>query len=83
MEEGNKPATPPSGLFGEFRYTIAPLSTGAENINAIALKTALAAIDQPLSGTVRADRLHLVEQRHNGANIMFTPIAEVLLGAAA
>ncbi|MFJ3926328.1 2'-5' RNA ligase family protein [Streptomyces sp. NPDC090022] len=57
-------------------------STGAEELNAATLKTALASIDQPLSGTVLADRLHLVEQWHDGGRIMWTPVAVVPLGEA-
>lgn len=54
-------------------------SKGAENIEAASLKTALASIDGPLTGTVLADRLHLVEQWHDGEQITWQPIAEVLL----
>ncbi|KIF05635.1 hypothetical protein PL81_11790 [Streptomyces sp. RSD-27] len=57
-------------------------STGAEHLNAVTLKTALAEIGQPLSGTLLADRLHLVEQWHDGERIMWNPIAEVPLGTA-
>ncbi|MEU6406201.1 2'-5' RNA ligase family protein [Streptomyces sp. NPDC046985] len=57
-------------------------STGAEALNAVTLKTALASIDQPLSGNVLANRLHLVEQWHDGGRIVWTPIAEVPLGGA-
>ncbi|MEU3408911.1 2'-5' RNA ligase family protein [Streptomyces sp. NPDC006670] len=58
-------------------------SAGAENLAAVTLKTALASIGEPLAGTVLADRLHLVEQWHDGEHITWTPIAEVPLGAAA
>lgn len=59
--------------------SLAYTSDGAENIEAVSLKMALASIDRPLSGTVLADRLHLVEQWHDGAQIMWQPIAEVPL----
>ncbi|MFE0661162.1 2'-5' RNA ligase family protein, partial [Streptomyces sp. NPDC058876] len=57
-------------------------STGAEDLNAVTLKTALASIDRPVCGTVLADRLHLVEQWHDGERIMWNPVAEVPLGGA-
>nr|WSX54098.1 hypothetical protein OG409_37405 [Streptomyces sp. NBC_00974] len=64
MAPAGTPAAPPGGgvyqKAGPSRYphvSLGSTSTGAENINSVALKTALAAIDQPLSGTVRADRL--------------------------
>ncbi|MFG3532703.1 hypothetical protein ACGF8B_39230 [Streptomyces sp. NPDC047917] len=51
-------------------------------VDAVTLKAALADIEQPLSGTVLVDRLHLVEQRHDGAHIMWDPVAEVRTPAA-
>ncbi|QHC23456.1 hypothetical protein [Streptomyces sp. GS7] len=59
--------------------SLAYTTSGAEDIDATDLKAALAAIGQPLSGTVLMDRLHLVEQWHDGARITWTPIAEVAL----
>ncbi|MFI5752938.1 2'-5' RNA ligase family protein [Streptomyces sp. NPDC051644] len=59
--------------------SLAYTSDGAENVEAVSLKAALASIDRPLSGTVLADRLHLVEQWHDGAQIMWQSIAEVHL----
>ncbi|WP_374777136.1 2'-5' RNA ligase family protein [Streptomyces sp. NBC_01310] len=63
--------------------SLAYASDGAEGVEAVSLKAALAAIDSPLSGTVLADRLHLVEQWHDGAQIMWEPIAEVPLSGVA
>ncbi|MFJ5725936.1 hypothetical protein [Streptomyces sp. NPDC093149] len=54
-------------------------SNGAEDVDAVTLRAALSAIEQPLSGTVLVDRLHLVEQWHDGAHIMWNPIAQVPL----
>lgn len=59
--------------------SLAYASRGAEDVDAVAIRTALSAISQPLSGTVFVDRLHLVEQWHNGAHITFSPIAQVPL----
>ncbi|MGW2089079.1 2'-5' RNA ligase family protein [Streptomyces sp. NPDC001880] len=59
--------------------SLAYTSDGAEDVDAVTLRAALADIEQPLSGTVFADRIHLVEQWHDGAHIMWDPIAEVLL----
>lgn len=59
--------------------SLAYASDGAEAIDAVSLKAALAAIAQPLSGTVVVDRLHLVEQWHDGAHIRWNPIAAVPL----
>ncbi|MFJ5635332.1 2'-5' RNA ligase family protein [Streptomyces goshikiensis] len=69
---------------GPSRYphlSVAYTTAGAEHVDPIGLKAALADIDRPLSATVEADRIHLVEQWHDGERILFTPIAEVLLGA--
>ncbi|MEV0505274.1 hypothetical protein AB0I84_47930 [Streptomyces spectabilis] len=52
---------------------------GSDDVSAADLRAALAAIEQPLSGTVYVDRLHLVEQWHDGAAITWNPIAEVPL----
>ncbi|MFF2189362.1 2'-5' RNA ligase family protein [Streptomyces sp. NPDC058155] len=57
--------------------SLAYASQGAEGVAAVAIRTALSAISQPLSGTVFVDRLHLVEQWHDGAHIMWNPIAQV------
>ncbi|WP_405196275.1 2'-5' RNA ligase family protein [Streptomyces anulatus] len=59
--------------------SVAYTSNGAENLEAAGLKSELAAIDGPLSGTVFADRLHLVEQWHDGRHIMWEPLAVVPL----
>ncbi|WP_200261516.1 hypothetical protein [Streptomyces sp. HSG2] len=59
--------------------SLAYASDGAQQVDAVPLRAALAAIEQPLSGTVVVDRLHLVEQWHDGAHIMWRPIAEVPL----
>lgn len=59
--------------------SLAYAAEGAEDVDAVALKAALAAIEQPVSGTVLVDRLHLVEQWHDGAHITWRPIAEVPL----
>ncbi|MFE4263298.1 2'-5' RNA ligase family protein [Streptomyces sp. NPDC056883] len=63
--------------------SLAYTSEGSDSIESGSLKAALAALDGPLSGTVLADRLHLVEQWHDGTQILWEPIAEVPLGAAA
>ncbi|MEV7715554.1 2'-5' RNA ligase family protein [Streptomyces sp. NPDC088270] len=60
--------------------SLAYTSHGAEDVDAVTLRAALADIDQPLSGTVRVDRLHLVEQWHDGAHITWRLAAEVPLG---
>ncbi|MFE7402967.1 2'-5' RNA ligase family protein [Streptomyces sp. NPDC057557] len=57
--------------------SLAYASDGAEDVDAVTLRAALAAIEQPLSGPVLVDRLHLVEQWHDGAHIMWNPIARV------
>ncbi|MEV6131918.1 2'-5' RNA ligase family protein [Streptomyces violaceusniger] len=59
--------------------SIAYTSDGAEDVDAVTLKAALADIEQPISGTVVVDRLHLVEQWHDGAHITWRSIAEVPL----
>ncbi|WP_329595869.1 2'-5' RNA ligase family protein (plasmid) [Streptomyces sp. NBC_01362] len=59
--------------------SLAYTTDGAEDVDAVTLKAALADIEQPLSGTVFADRLHLVEQWHDGRHIMWEPVATVLL----
>lgn len=55
---------------------------GAEAVDEVTLKATLASIAHPLSGTVVADRLHLVEQWHDGAHIKWSPIAVVPLAGA-
>ncbi|MCY0929457.1 hypothetical protein OTB20_25305 [Streptomyces sp. H27-H1] len=59
--------------------SVAYTSEGAESIEAVSLKAELAAINRTLSGTVHVDRLHLVEQWHDGAKIMWHPVAAVPL----
>ncbi|MEU7148698.1 2'-5' RNA ligase family protein [Streptomyces sp. NPDC045456] len=59
--------------------SVAYAADGAEDIEAVTLKAALAAIEQPLSTAVAVNRLHLVEQWHDGAHIMWNPIAQVPL----
>ncbi len=63
--------------------SVAYTAEGSEDVDAVTLRAALADIEQPLSGTVRADRIHLVEQWHDGAHITWNPIAEVPLGVPA
>ncbi|WP_413751727.1 2'-5' RNA ligase family protein (plasmid) [Streptomyces sp. R-74717] len=63
--------------------SLAYASEGADDVDAVALRAALAAIAHPLSGTVLVDRIHLVEQWHDGAHITWHPIAEVPLGVSA
>ncbi|MFJ5733949.1 2'-5' RNA ligase family protein [Streptomyces microflavus] len=60
--------------------SVAYTSDGAECLEAAGLKAELAAIDGPLSATVFADRLHLVEQWHDGRHITWEPVAVVPLG---
>lgn len=62
--------------------SLAYTSDGAQDVDAVALRAALASIEEPLSATVIVDRLHLVEQWHDGAYIRFEPIAEVPLAHA-
>ncbi|WP_189308325.1 2'-5' RNA ligase family protein [Streptomyces albospinus] len=58
--------------------SLAYTSSDAQDINATDLKVELAALEKPLSGTVLADRVHLVEQWHDGdGRITWNPIAEV------
>ncbi|MFI8326992.1 2'-5' RNA ligase family protein [Streptomyces sp. NPDC085529] len=67
---------------GPSRYphmSTAYTTAGAKHVDPVSLKAALADIDRPLSATVLADRIHLVEQRHDGAHIRREPIAEVPL----
>lgn len=63
--------------------SVAYTADGAEDISAVTLKAALADIEHPVSTTVVADRLHLVEQWHDGAHITWNPIAEVSLAGVA
>ncbi|MFJ4858685.1 2'-5' RNA ligase family protein [Streptomyces sp. NPDC088730] len=62
--------------------SLAYTSDGAQDVDAVTLRAALAAIEEPLSATVAVDRLHLVEQWHDGAHIRWEPIAEVRLAQA-
>lgn len=59
--------------------SLAYTTEGAEAINRVDLRAALAAIEGPLSGTVYVDRLHLVEQWHDGQHITWEPVAQVPL----
>lgn len=59
--------------------SLAYAADGAQDVDSVALRTALAAIEGPLSATVVVDRLHLVEQWHDGARIRWEPLAEVPL----
>ncbi|MET9656779.1 hypothetical protein [Streptomyces sp. NPDC006510] len=59
--------------------SLAYTSDGAEDVDAVTLKAGLADIEQPLSGAVLADRIHLVEQWHDGRHIMWEPVATVPL----
>lgn len=63
--------------------SIAYTSDGAADVNRVDLRATLASIEGPLSGTVCVDRLHLVEQWHDGAHLMWHPIAEVPLAGVA
>ncbi|MGW2304983.1 2'-5' RNA ligase family protein [Streptomyces sp. NPDC001809] len=70
---------------GPSRYphmSTAYTTAGAEHVDSVTLKADLAGIDRPLSATVLADRIHLVEQWHDGTHIRWTPIAEVPLAGA-
>ncbi|WP_431984151.1 2'-5' RNA ligase family protein [Streptomyces qinglanensis] len=62
--------------------SVAYTADGAESLETAGLKAELAAIDGPLSGTVLADRLHLVEQWHDGRHIMWQTVAVVPLEGA-
>ncbi|MFE7427573.1 hypothetical protein [Streptomyces sp. NPDC057545] len=55
--------------------SVAYVSAGAADVTAVTLKAAPADIEHPLSGTVVADRLHLVEQWHVGTHAMWNPRA--------
>ncbi|MFB7532024.1 2'-5' RNA ligase family protein [Streptomyces sp. NPDC056178] len=61
-------------------YTKSP---GSEAIDPVGLRAALASIEVRLSHTVRADRIHLVEQWHDGATIKWEPIASIPLKGSA
>lgn len=63
--------------------SIAYTGKGSETINPVGLREALASIEEPLSHTVRADRIHLVEQWHDGATIKWEPIASIPLKGSA
>ncbi|MFB6814463.1 2'-5' RNA ligase family protein [Streptomyces sp. NPDC056347] len=63
--------------------SIAYTGPGSETINPVDLREALASIEEPLSHTVRADRIHLVEQWHDGATIKWEPIASIPLKGSA
>lgn len=63
--------------------SIAYTSQGSETLNPAELRAALAGIEAPLSHTVRADRIHLVEQWHDGATIKWDPIASIPLTGSA
>jgi hypothetical protein len=52
------------------RMVLPHSSACAENSKAVSLKASLASIVRPLPGTVLADRHHLVEQRHDGGQVM-------------
>lgn len=75
------------GRGGEFRaapsryphISVAYTTAGAEHLDAVGLRAALAAVAGPLSQTVHVDRLHLVEQWHDGATITWRPLAEIPL----
>lgn len=70
---------------GVSRYphiSVAYTTDGAQTISAVDLKSELAAVEGPVSSTVHVDRVHLVEQEHDGASITWRPIAEVKLGTA-
>lgn len=51
----------------------------AEKIDVMALKAQLSDIQGPQTTDVYVDRLHLVAQHHDGANITWQPLAEVPL----
>ncbi|MFE2936564.1 hypothetical protein [Streptomyces sp. NPDC059278] len=63
--------------------SIAYTGPGSETINPVGLREALASIEAPLSHTVRADRIHIVEQWHDGATIKWEPIASIALKGSA
>ncbi|MFD4861612.1 2'-5' RNA ligase family protein [Streptomyces atratus] len=63
--------------------SIAYAGEGSETINPVDLRAALAGIEEPLSHTVRADHIHLVEQWHDGATIKWEPIASIPLKGSA
>ncbi|MFE5853424.1 2'-5' RNA ligase family protein [Streptomyces sp. NPDC056500] len=77
MTRTDVPFTPAPSRYPHM--SLAYTSCGAEAIEAVTLKTALAAIASPLSGTVHVDRIHLVEQWHDGKHIAWESIAEILL----
>ncbi|MFJ4276110.1 2'-5' RNA ligase family protein [Streptomyces coelicoflavus] len=59
--------------------SVAYTTAGAEDVDAVAVRASLADVAGPLSAPVYVDRLHLVEQWHDGARITWEPLAEVLL----
>ncbi|MFJ5850436.1 2'-5' RNA ligase family protein [Streptomyces sp. NPDC092903] len=63
--------------------SIAYTGPGSNAIDPVGLRAALASLEAPLSHTVRADRIHLVEQWHDGATIKWEPIASIPLKGSA
>ncbi|MFE6022737.1 2'-5' RNA ligase family protein [Streptomyces sp. NPDC056441] len=63
--------------------SIAYTGPGSEAIDPVSLRAALASLEVQLSHTVRADRIHLVEQWHDGATIKWEPIASIPLKGSA
>ncbi|MFF8732776.1 hypothetical protein ACF073_40880 [Streptomyces sp. NPDC015171] len=63
--------------------SIAYTGAGADSVQAVDLREALAHIDGPLVHTVYASRVHLVEQWHDNATITWRPIAFLPLDGTA
>lgn len=55
-------------------------TAGVDHMAATDLRQELAHLDGPVSGTVLVDRLHLVDQVHDGSRITWQPLAQVPLG---
>lgn len=70
------------GLSRYPHMSLAYTTTGSAGLKATDLRAGLAAIDQPLTGTVLVDRLHLAKQWHDGQHIMWCTLAEVPLRGA-
>lgn len=71
------------GRSGYPHMSLGYITDAAAGLDPVALRTALAQIERPLTGTVLVNRIHLVEQWHDSRRIHWNPLAEIPLGAAA
>ncbi|MFJ9250349.1 2'-5' RNA ligase family protein [Streptomyces sp. NPDC101776] len=63
--------------------SVAYTADGAQDVDPVGLRAELADIEHPVSQTLIVDRLHLVEQWHDGAQLIWDPVAEIPLAGAA